>query len=114
VDAVRDGRLVATDLDEQGVLRLLDEAAGGALLIVGVIGGQGSLFGRGNQQLSPAVLRRLGPERIRIVAAADKLASLAPPVLRVDTGDDALDAALRGYVRVHTAPGRTTVMKVST
>jgi len=84
-----------------------------ARLILGVVGGQGSLLGRGNQQLSPRVLRRLGRDAITVVAAADKLAALQPPVLRVDTGDDALDAELSGYIRVHTAPGRTIVMKVS-
>jgi predicted polyphosphate/ATP-dependent NAD kinase len=112
VDAVRDGALVAADLDEAGLLALLERED--ATLIAGVVGGQGSLLGRGNQQLSPRVLRRLGLERIRIVAAAEKLLRLTPPVLRVDTGDDALDAELSGYVRVHVAPGRTIVMKVST
>jgi predicted polyphosphate/ATP-dependent NAD kinase len=113
VDAVRDGKLVATDLDEAGLLALLDESED-ASLVCGVVGGQGALFGRGNQQLSPRVLRRLGPDRIRVVAAADKLLRLDPPALRVDTGDDALDAELSRYVRVHVAPGRTIVMRVST
>jgi predicted polyphosphate/ATP-dependent NAD kinase len=113
VDAVRDGALVAADLDEHGLLALLDDAAD-ALLLAGVVGGQGSLFGRGNQQLSPRVLRRLGRDRIQVIAAADKLLALTPPRLRVDTGDDALDAELSGYVKVHVAPDRTIVMKVST
>jgi predicted polyphosphate/ATP-dependent NAD kinase len=113
VDAVRDGDLVAADLDEQWLLALLDDARD-ALLLSGVVGGQGSLFGRGNQQLSPRVLRRLGRDRIQVVAAADKLLHLSPPRLRVDTGDDALDAELCGYVQVHVAPGRTIVMKIST
>jgi predicted polyphosphate/ATP-dependent NAD kinase len=113
VDAVRDGELVAADLDEEGILALLDDAQD-ALLLSGVVGGQGSLFGRGNQQLSPRVLRRLGRDRIQVVASADKLLHLSPPRLRVDTGDDALDAELCGYVRVHVAPNRTIVMKIST
>jgi predicted polyphosphate/ATP-dependent NAD kinase len=111
VDAFRDGVLVGADLDEAGILALLEGED--ARLILGVVGGQGSLLGRGNQQLSPRVLRRLGRDAITVVAAADKLAALQPPVLRVDTGDDALDAELSGYIRVHTAPGRTIVMKVS-
>jgi predicted polyphosphate/ATP-dependent NAD kinase len=113
VDAVRDGELLGADLDEEGILALLDHAHD-ALLLSGVVGGQGSLFGRGNQQLSPRVLRRLGRDRIQVVAAADKLLHLTPPRLRVDTGDDALDAELCGYVRVHVGPGRTIVMKIST
>jgi predicted polyphosphate/ATP-dependent NAD kinase len=105
VDALRDGELIATDLDEAQLLEL-----GAKRLILGVVGGQGSLLGRGNQQLSPRVLRNI--EELTIVASADKLVHLDR--LRVDTGDDALDAQLSGYTRVHTAPGRTIVMRVST
>ena len=115
VDAVCDGRLIGRDLDEDGLLALLDDRAPDQVtLVCGVVGGQGSLLGRGNQQLSPAVLRRIGAERMRVVAAADKLAALDPPCLRVDTGDAALDAELSGYVRVQVAPRRTMLMKVST
>jgi predicted polyphosphate/ATP-dependent NAD kinase len=109
VDAVRAGEVVARDLDEAGLLALLD-AHDDAVLLVGVVGGQGALFGRGNQQLSPAVLRRV---RIQVLATVDKLVRLDPPWLRVDTGDEALDAELSGYIRVHTGPGRTIVMKVA-
>src|SRR3954452_24813452 len=105
VDAIEDGELVATELDEAQLLALDADR-----LILGVVGGQGSLLGRGNQQLSPQVLRRI--KELTIVAGADKLAHLES--LRVDTGDDELDQQLSGYTRVHTAPGRTTVMKVST
>jgi len=123
VDAVRGGRLVGKDLDEAGLLRLLDgDADGGAdartaaapRLLCGVVGGQGALFGRGNQQLSPRVLRRVGRDGIVVIAAADKLLGLRPPTLRVDTGDDALDAELSGYIRVRVAPRETIVMRVST
>ena len=113
VDAVLDGRLVAADLDEAGLLAALG-SGGSVELITGLVGGQGALFGRGNRQLSPAVLRALGRERIRIISAADKLLALETPTLRVDTGDDELDRTLSGYVRVHVAPGRTIVMNVST
>jgi len=113
VDAVADGHVVAADLDEAGILERLAQAPDTRLLL-GVIGGQGSLLGRGNQQLSPRVLRRLGAERIDVLAAADKLLALDPPVLRLDTGDDELDRVLSGYRRVRTGPRETIVMKVST
>ena len=113
VDAVLDGQLIGVDLDESRVLALLDEHAD-AVLITGVVGGQGSLLGRGNQQLGPRVLRRLGRNRIQVLAASDKLLALSPPLLRVDTGDPSLDRALSGHIRVHVAPDRTIVMKVST
>jgi predicted polyphosphate/ATP-dependent NAD kinase len=105
VDVLEGGELIATDLDERALLELAADR-----LVLGVVGGQGSLLGRGNQQLSPRVLRRI--RDLTIVAAADKLVQL--DCLRVDTGDDALDAQLSGYTRVHTAPGRTMVMRVST
>lgn len=110
VDAVRSGRLVGADLAEAELLELLEREA--ATLIVGVVGGQGALFGRGNQQISPAVLRRIGVENVEIVAGLHKLLALDPPVLHVDTGEPELDAMLTGYRRVHVAPGRTLVTKV--
>jgi predicted polyphosphate/ATP-dependent NAD kinase len=111
VDAVRAGRLAGADLGERELLALLDGQA--ATLLMGVVGGQGALFGRGNQQLSPAVLRRIGPENIEVIAGLNKLLALDPPWLRVDTGDPELDVALAGYRRVHVAPGRLLVSKVA-
>lgn len=111
VDVVRAGRLVAADATERDLLRLLD--AESATLVVGITGGQGMLFGRGNQQLSPAVLRRIGAENVVVVAGLRKLLALDPPGLHVDTGDPALDAELTGYRRVHVAPNRTLVQKVA-
>jgi predicted polyphosphate/ATP-dependent NAD kinase len=111
VDVVRAGRLVAADVAERELLELLADAP--ATLVVGVVGGQGALFGRGNQQLSPTVLRRIGVENVVVVAGLRKLLALDPPSLRVDTGDPHLDAALTGYRRVHVAPARTLVYKVA-
>jgi predicted polyphosphate/ATP-dependent NAD kinase len=112
VDAVRDGRLLAADLDEEGLLRLLGEGVE-ATLVLGVIGGQGFLLGRGNQQISARVLRRIGTENVLVVAAADKVAALDPAVLRVDLGDGEHDRILEGYRRVHVAPGRSIVLRVA-
>ncbi len=111
VDAVRGGRVIGADLGERELLELLGGES--ATLIVGVVGGQGALLGRGNQQLSPAVLGRIGVENIEVVAGLRKLLALDPPWLRVDTGDPELDATLAGYRRVHVAPNRTLVYKVA-
>jgi predicted polyphosphate/ATP-dependent NAD kinase len=111
VDVVRGGRIVLADASEQQLLALLETEP--ATLILGVVGGQGALIGRGNQQLSPAVIRRIGSENVEIVAGLHKLLALDPPVLHVDTGDPALDDELCGYRRVHIAPGRTLVSKVA-
>nr|WP_227466965.1 ATP-NAD kinase family protein [Nocardioides lijunqiniae] len=112
VDAVLDGESVGLDLDERSLLGLTADHE--TYLVVGVLGGQGSLFGRGNQQLSAAVIRRAGRDRIIVVSSVEKLAALDEPVLRVDTGDDDLDAQLSGYLRIVTGHDRSTVLKIST
>jgi len=111
VDAVRAGRLLGADLGERELLELIAEEP--ATLLIGVVGGQGALLGRGNQQLSPAVLRRIGAENIEVIAGLRKLLVLDPPVLHVDTGDPELDQILCGYRRVHVAPRRTVVYRVA-
>jgi predicted polyphosphate/ATP-dependent NAD kinase len=111
VDAVRAGRLLGADLSEDDLLELLGDEP--ATLLLGVVGGQGAILGRGNQQLSPAVLRRIGIENIEVVAGLRKLLALDPPLLRVDTGNPDLDRALCGYRRVHVAPRRTLVYRVA-
>jgi predicted polyphosphate/ATP-dependent NAD kinase len=111
VDAVRAGRLVGSDLGERDLLDLIADEP--VTLVIGVVGGQGAILGRGNQQLSPAVLRRVGIENVEIVAGLRKLLALEPPLLRVDTGDPELDRALCGYRRVHVAPRRTLVYRVA-
>jgi predicted polyphosphate/ATP-dependent NAD kinase len=112
VDVVLDGRILAEDASEDQLQQLLD-AHPDATLVLGVVGGQGFLLGRGNQQLSPGILHRIGAENVVILAAAGKVSALDPPVLRVDVGDDAPAPVVSGYHRVHTAPGRSIVLKVS-
>ena len=101
-----DGKLLTADLDEDGILRLL-EAHPDATLVLGVIGGQGFLLGRGNQQISARVLLRVGVDNLVIVAGADKVAALDPPVLHVDLGDGERENLLDGYRRVRVAPDRS-------
>lgn len=74
-----------------------------ARLVVSPIGGQGFVVGRGNQQVVPGLLRRLGWEGLVVVATPEKLDGLR--VLRADTGDPALDAEAPAHLRVVTGPG---------
>lgn len=111
IDVVLDRRPIATDVSEERLLRL---AAGQpATVIVSVTGGQGYLFGRGNQQISAEVLKAVGLDNVMVMTGTSKLLSLDPPCLRVDTGDEAVDRALAGYRPVHTAPGQTMMMRVA-
>ncbi len=109
VDAVHSGVLVGRDLDERGILRLLD-AYPRAKLVVTPIGGQGFLFGRGNHQISPQVIRRVGRGNIVVVATRHKMRGIR--VLRVDTGDPALDEELKGYIRVLVDYGEIRMVKI--
>ena len=110
VDAVKDRQLIGTDLTEREILRLVEP--GNATLIVTVIGGQGHVFGRGNQQLSPEVLRRVGLENVMIVATPAKLNGLFLRPLLADTGDPELDRQFCGYAAVVTGWNRRQMHKV--
>jgi predicted polyphosphate/ATP-dependent NAD kinase len=111
VDAVRDRALAGSDLTERDLLALAGEVPE-SFVVVTVIGGQGHVFGRGNQQISPAVLRRVGPDHVIVIATQTKLLSLEGRPLLVDTGDPALDEQLSGYAKVVTALGERTMYKV--
>ncbi len=111
VDAVRDGELAGSDLTESDLLGLAADAPE-MFVVVTVIGGQGHIFGRGNQQISPAVLRRVGPDHVLVIATQTKLLSLEGRPLLVDTGDPALDEQLSGYAKVVTGLGERTMYKV--
>ena len=92
VDVWRDGEVLVRD----GTAAEIEAALGDDnVVVVSPIGGQGFVFGRGNQQISPAVIRR---SDVQVVASRTKLDGL--DVLRVDTGDPDLDAELRGWHRV--------------
>lgn len=115
VDVALDGRLVAADANESDLLRLTQDKP--AKIVVSVIGGQGYIFGRGNQQISPRVIRRAmrqaGAGGIIVAATRRKLLALGGKPLLVDTGDHALDQELSGYVSVVTGVGETHTYRVS-
>lgn len=102
VDAVAAGQLCGSDMTASELLALLQGWSGPARIIVTAIGGQGHIFGRGNQQLSPAVIRHVGADNILIVAGKGKISALAGRPLLVDTNDPELDRDLAGYRRVLT------------
>ena len=110
-DLLAGGRLIATDVDERGILA----AAEGRKLaiIVGVIGGQGYVFGRGNQEISPSVIRQAGKTGITIIAAQEKLLALPEKRLLVDTGDAGLDHELSGFWRIVVGPDEEMVMRIA-
>lgn len=98
LDLYQNGQVISEDVTEKELLKITGERE--CCLIITAIGGQGHIFGRGNQQVSPAVLRQIARENIWIVAAASKIYSLPEQSLYVDTGDEAADERLRGYWKV--------------
>ena len=88
IDAYYNGKIIGSDLNEESILKLLDKYHK-IKVILSPIGAQGFILGRGNLQLSPQVIRRIGFDNIIVVSTPSKLA--ATPVLRVDTGDKNLD-----------------------
>ncbi len=100
VDLISQGELLASDLDANG---LLERTAGKQpWILLTFIGGQGHLLGRGNQQLTPELLRRAGRDHLVVIATRSKLAALEGRPLIVDSGDSDLDQELAGYIAVTT------------
>jgi len=112
VDAVLGGRLVCADAGEADLLRLLADHP--ARIVVTPIGGQGHILGRGNQPISPAVIRRAGAASIVVVSTAEKNHALEGRPLLVDTGDADLDRELSGYARIVTGYGERIVYRIGT
>ncbi|WP_136602331.1 ATP-NAD kinase family protein [Salinigranum halophilum] len=104
VDVWRDGEVLVRDGSERKILAALGEEN---VVVVSPIGGQGFVFGRGNPQLSPAVIRHCD---VRIVASRAKLDDIG--VLRVDTDDPELDDDLRGWTRVRVGRVEQRMMQI--
>ncbi|WMS91857.1 ATP-NAD kinase family protein [Pseudoalteromonas sp. HL-AS1] len=100
VDLIKDQTLVSQDLTAKQLLELTHDQS--TKLVITLIGGQGHIFGRGNQQLSPVLIRAIGKENIIVVATKTKLQALNGRPLICDTGDGELDDELTGYIKVTT------------
>jgi predicted polyphosphate/ATP-dependent NAD kinase len=100
VDAVLNGALHGQDLREAQLLEMV--AGRAARIIVGVIGAQDYIFGRGNQHISAEILQAVGRENVIVVATKTKLLSLDGRSLLVETGSREVDITLEGHVAVVT------------
>ncbi len=110
VDLVWKGNLLGKDLNEAQILEKISGKP--TKLILTPIGGQGFLLGRGNQQVSPAVIKQIGKDNIIVVATKQKIHSFYSRPLQVDSGDDALDQTLSGHYRIITGFRETIIYKV--
>lgn len=90
---------VYNDLSEKEIMNIIDDKKN-IWIIVTPIGRQGILFGRGNQQISPRIIEKVGRDKIIVLATYRKLRDIPGGFLRVDTQDQEVDNYLRGYIRV--------------
>jgi predicted polyphosphate/ATP-dependent NAD kinase len=100
VDIYKKGKVIL-DVDEKRILEEVEDWQK-TWIILSPIGHQGILLGRGNQQISPKIIKNVGKQRIIVAATRSKLQSIEANVLRVDTGDVDVDNMLRGYIKVVT------------
>lgn len=98
VDLFCNKKIIAKDVNERQILNAIEGKA--AKIIVTPIGGQGFIFGRGNQQISSKVIRKVGKDNIIVIATENKMKNLKR--LKVDTGDPKLDAEFVGEIKVVT------------
>tara|TARA_B100001123_G_C15341594_1_gene1035209 strand:- start:3480 stop:4628 length:1149 start_codon:yes stop_codon:yes gene_type:complete len=113
IDASIGKTQIATDLDEAGLIEILSTHSGERTLLLSPMGGQGFLIGRGNLQLSPAVLREIGTENVLGVVTPAKL--LTVRALRIETGDEDLDAEFASlrYMKILQGYRTTRILPVS-
>lgn len=110
VDIVQGGKVLVRNASE---LQILDAARGGELgVIVSVIGGQGFVIGRGNQQISSRVLDAILAGNLVVVAPAQKLIDLQGRPLLIDSSDPETDASYSGTVRVVTGAGTQSLYRL--
>jgi predicted polyphosphate/ATP-dependent NAD kinase len=109
VDVVTTTGPVAMDVTASDLDQLVDDTA---VIVVSPTGGQGFLFGRGNQQISATALSRVGLKGVVVLCTAEKLGSFQGQPLIVQTEDPEVDAKFSGYVRVITGYRDSTLYRI--
>ncbi len=98
VDLLYNKKIIAQDLNEQQILSQIEGKK--VKIIVSLIGHQGFLFGRGNLQFTPQILKKISPENIIIISTIHKLQNIPNQILRIDTRDSKLDEEMRGLYKI--------------
>lgn len=111
IDIIKNKRIVKLNCNEQDILEIINGSK--AKLIITPTGGQGYLLGRGNQQLSPKVIKEVGKENIIIIATESKIIELKGNPFLIYTGDPEVDEYLSGYYRIKVGYGNDIMYKVS-
>lgn len=109
VDLITKKSVVKLDASEKDVITYLKKFSR-AVIIVSPIGGQGIIFGRGNQVVSPDVLRMVGLNNIIVLSPRWKLSGLE--CLYVDTDDASLNREFPEVIKVVVGYGEYRVMRI--
>ncbi len=107
IDVVKGKKLICKDASEEEIKKALGVKN---KILISPLGGHGFIFGRGNEQISAEIIKKVGKENIMVISSPEKLASL--PSLKVDTGDAELDESLHGYIEVITGYKEKKIMRV--
>lgn len=98
VDLLFNKQIIACDLNEQQILNYIEGKI--TKIVVSLIGRQGFLFGRGNLQFTPRILKKIGPKNILIISTRFKLQNIPNQILRIDTRDPELDEEMKGLYKI--------------
>lgn len=112
VDLLLNREVFASDVSARDIAAALEQHAGPVKIVITVIGGQGHIIGRGNQQLTPDILRKVGKHNILIIATNEKIRALGRRPLLVDSNDPELDQMFTGYMPVITGYRETILYPV--
>tara|TARA_R110001592_G_scaffold82782_15_gene245163 strand:+ start:4275 stop:5420 length:1146 start_codon:yes stop_codon:yes gene_type:complete len=112
-DAVCDSTLRGRDLSASAITALIASHSGPVKAVITAIGGQGHILGRGNQQLTPAVIREIGRDNFIVIATKTKISQLHGRPLLVDSNDPSLDLDWQGYIQVVTGYRDVVMYRVS-
>jgi predicted polyphosphate/ATP-dependent NAD kinase len=111
VDVVTRDKVVALDVNEEQLLNLVGDQV--TKIVITPIGGQGFLFGRGNQPISAEVIEKVGTDNIQVICTPGKLHALAGRPMLVDTGDLELDMRLDGHISITTGYRERAVYRIA-
>lgn len=112
VDLLHQRKLIEKDVSAQKILATMSNHVGAVKIVVTAIGGQGHIIGRGNQQITPEILRRVGKQNIHVIATREKIRALQGRPLLVDSNDPELDKSFCGYIPVITGYHETLLYPV--
>jgi predicted polyphosphate/ATP-dependent NAD kinase len=110
VDVITKEQVIALDVNERQLLDLTSDRH--TVIILTPIGGQGFLFGRGNQPISPKVIMQIGKDNLQVICTTRKLNTFGGRSLLVDTGDVKLDGALKGHTSIITGYKERAVYRI--